>query len=496
MTQERSPSSSPPALTAFDRPAAAGTPSLVFSGGAARKSREDLGTHHEAAREVPIFKRTQVLVIGGGPAGTAAAIAAGRLGADVTLVERYNHLGGLSTGGLVLWIDRMTDWAGKLVIQGIGKELLGSLPAEGIAGPPPSKWGSTDKELAAYWALRTSAFHGIVTWSPTIDPEWLKWKSLELVTGAKVDLLLHAWAAAPIMDGNKVTGAILESKQGRVAITADVVIDTSGDGDMFAMAGAAYDADINQNDIHHCMNVSWLFGGVEMEQWIEFRSRHPDQFAKFMERGREAVGFFDRPFVSWRKDVALFMGPRMAGYSCLSIDDLTTVEIESRRLMVAHMEFYRAHAPGFAGAFLALSGPQMGSRHSRRLHGVESVTRSQWETGGVLATEIGVSPSLSPKFPNISVPYGSLVPDTVDGLLAAGKHLSCDMHSHSFLREIPQCWMTGHAAGAAAALAVQAGVQPRHVDIAALQGTLLKQGAYLRQQQFSRANAGEAASAV
>jgi len=462
-----------------DRPAAGGTPSVVFKGSVNKKNRKISGVHREAARDIPVFKRTQVLVVGGGPAGTAAAIAAGRLGAEVTLVERYNHLGGLSTGGLVLWIDRMTDWQGTHVIQGIGRDLLSSLPEGGLAGAPSSLWGSRDAEAAAYWGMRTSAFHGVVTWSPTIDPEWMKWRSLQLVTEAKVDLLLHAWGAAPIVEDGTVKGAIFESKQGRMAIYADVVIDTTGDGDLFAQAGAAYDSDINEDDIHHCMNVSWLFGGVDMEAWIDFRTREPERFADFMQKGREAMGFFDRPFVSWRRDVGLFMGPRMAGYDCLSVDDLTTVEIQSRELMVRHLEFYKAHGPGFRDAFLMLSGPQMGSRHSRRLKGVESVTRAQWSTGTPLPTEVGVSPSLSPKFPNISVPYGCLVPQDVDGLLAAGKHVACDMHSHSFLREIPQCWMTGHAAGAAAALAVKNGVQPRAVDIPQLQDALRAQGAYL-----------------
>ena len=106
--------------------------------------------------------------------------------------------------------------------------------------------------------------------------------------------------------------------------------------------------------------------------------------------------------------------------------------------------------------------------------------RNQWDSGGVFADEIGVSPSLSPKYPNISVPYGCMVPRRLDGLLAPGRHLACDPNSHSFMREIPQCWLTGQAAGVAAALAAQAGVEPRAVSVADLQAHLVKQGAYLR----------------
>ena len=127
--------------------------------------------------------------------------------------------------------------------------------------------------------------------------------------------------------------------------------------------------------------------------------------------------------------------------------------------MIEHLHFFREHAPGFSGAYLMLSAPQLGVRHARRLHGAGQVRREHWD-GQVRPDEIGVSPSLSPKFANVSVPYGAIVPATLDGLLAPGRHLACDASSHSFLREIPQCWLTGHAAGAAAALAVARNVAP------------------------------------
>ena len=183
--------------------------------------------------------------------------------------------------------------------------------------------------------------------------------------------------------------------------------------------------------------------------------------------------------MSWRNDVALFMGPRLAGYSAINVDDLTAVDLRSRELAVGHVEVYRAAAPGFAGAFLMLGAPQIGVRHSRRLIGVRKVTREQWPTGRVFDDEIGVSPSLSPKFPNISVPYGALLPQGFDNILGAGRHIACDPSSHSFLREIPQCWLTGQAAGVAAALAAGSGRRPRDLEVAAIQRELLRQGAYL-----------------
>ena len=128
-------------------------------------------------------------------------------------------------------------------------------------------------------------------------------------------LLLHAWCTAPILEGGAIKGAIFESKEGRHAVLAKVVVDTTGDADLIARAGAPCESDIDAGDIHHCMNTAFLIGGVEMERWLAFRYSEPDAFSAFMTLGRERLRFFEKPFVSWRNDVALFMGPRLAGYS-------------------------------------------------------------------------------------------------------------------------------------------------------------------------------------
>jgi hypothetical protein len=145
---------------------------------------------------------------------------------------------------------------------------------------------------------------------------------------------------------------------------------------------------------------------------------------------------------------------------------------------------------------MMLSAPQIGVRHARRLSGVGSVLRSQWPEGRALADEVGVSPAVSPKFPNISIPYGALVPQQLDGLLACGRHISCDRNSHGFMREIPQCWITGQAAGSAAALASRAGIAPRAVAVDALQAALLQQGVYLRRAAAESAAAPSKPAAV
>lgn len=481
-------------MSDFDRQYKTG---IFQTGHMPRRPRQDLGALEEPARAVPVLRDCDVLVVGGGPSGTAAAIAAGRMGADVVLLERANHLGGLSTGGLVIWIDRMTDWSGQQVITGLANDLLDRLPKDAVAGPPRDSWGSRDDATAAYWRERTAAFHGVVTWSPTIDPEHLKFVSQEMVLENNVTLLLHAWVAAPIMregpTGGSVGGVFLETKEGRMAIRAAVTIDCTGDGDIFHRAGAAEVTDVDRGDIHHCVNTAWLFGGVDMPRFIDFKTGQPEAFGDFTKHGTEACGgVFGRPFVSWRDDVAVFMGPRLSGYSAVNIEDQTEVEIRSRRLMLRHLEVYRANAPGFENAYLMLSAPQLGVRHARRLVGVDTVTRADWTAGTPRADEIGISPASSPNFPNISVPYGCLVPAEMDGLLVAGRAVSCDATTHSFLREVPQCWMTGQAAGVAAALAASGHTQPRDVPIPALQAELLRQGVMLRRHRLFLASTAQA----
>jgi len=436
----------------------------------------------ETAEAIPVHTECDVLVVGGGPAGTAAAVAAARSGADVVLLERYNHLGGLSTGGLVIWIDRMTDWNGRHVIRGFGEEVLSRLKPEMIAGPARHEWGSRDAAGVAHWMLRSAAYHGVVTHSPTIDPEWLKAESLAMALEAGVHLLFHAWGAKPVIDDGAVRGCIFESKEGRRAVLAKVTVDATGDGDLYARAGAAFETEVDARDIHGCMNTAWTFAGVDMDAFLRFRAETPDQYAGFMSRGREELRFFERPVVSWRNDIAVFMGPRLAGYSALKVEDLSEVEIRSHQLMLEHLAFYRKHAPGFSDAYIMMSAPQLGVRHGRRLVGRGHVVRESWD-GRVAADEIGVSPPLSPKFHNVSVPYGSIVPRDVGGLLAPGRHLACDATSHSFMREIPQCWLTGQGAGVAAAIAAGRGIDVAEVPAGELRAGLARQGVYLNPQE-------------
>lgn len=197
-----------------------------------------------------------------------------------------------------------------------------------------------------------------------------------------------------------------------------------------------------------------------------------------MGRGK-SLGVADRPHLMPCQDVTLFMAPKLSGYSPLNVDDLTTVEITGRRRMLGILDFYRRHMPGFEHAWLLDTSPQIGTRHSRRLVGMKKMHKAAWTTGLLHADEVDVSPSPNVRYPNVSIPLGCMIPRRHNQLLAAGRNLSSDSSSHSFMREIPQCWALGQAAGVAAASAVQAGVLVRDVNIAAVRQQLRRQGVYL-----------------
>jgi len=441
----------------------------------------EIETIREPAKNIPVFAKCDVLVVGGGPAGCAAATSAARVGAETILMERYGYLGGMSTGGLVIWIDRMSDWSGNQVISGFANDLLERIPKEGILGPPKKLWGSKDPEFVGHWRPRFSAFQDTITWSPTIDPEMLKNTSFEVVMEYGVKLVLHSWAVATIMEEDSTCGIIFESKSGRQAILTKAVIDATGDGDIFALAGASFETDIFEQSIHHQMNVACLCGGLDMERFINFRQTRPDEWKEILKKAHE-IGSGAIPFPAPHNDICVFMGPRISGYSCLDVNDLTEVEIESRRRIKKMIDFYRTTLPGFEQARIAQTAPQIGVRHSRRLFGVKKMTSDDWTSGKTFEDEVGVSPPPSPEYPNVSIPLSCLIPQKIDNLLAAGRNLSCDARTHRFMREIPNCWVMGQAAGVAAAKAVASGVSVRHVPVNEVQKELMRQDVYLQKQ--------------
>jgi hypothetical protein len=383
-------------------------------------------------RELPLLHKTDVLVVGGGPAGVTAAIAAARSGAKTTLVERYGHFGGLWTGGLVvLVIGHIVDGK-KQVGQGIGEEMMQRLDKldRGIVNRKP----------------------GV---NPTVDAEALKYVMVEMIVEAGVDVFLHCWGVDAIMDGNTVRGAVFESKSGRQAILADVVIDATGDGDVFSAAGAEHERR------KYNIGLVCRIGNLDHVDPSKNKGKPP----KHLGDPTPIQG------VNWVN----MGGPDADG---LDVAALSRLELNHRRQIWKNVEAIR-HTPGYEPVYLVETAPQMGVRITRVLAGLKTLRMDDVKANTKFSDVIAVGGAWDGKHNEWQIPYGALVPKTVEGLLAAGRCISGEPRMADLIRVIPNCFVTGHAAGAAAALAIKDKCPPRNVDVAKLQKLLLAQKAYL-----------------
>jgi hypothetical protein len=225
-------------------------------------------TIREPARDTRVCRTADVVVVGGGPGGIGAALAAARNGANTVLIERYEHLGGMGTGGLVTIIPAMTDRNGKQVIAGITQEWIKRLDARGAADYPKKEhWGSSDKKLIDYYRNR-SPFYATgnrVGYSAHIDAEISKCLFQDMMQEANVKTYLHSWGTEPIMEGNKARGVIFESKSGRQAVLAKVVIDSTGDGDLLPYAGAEFETQIDKTLRMSNLSFSYWIDNVNLK---------------------------------------------------------------------------------------------------------------------------------------------------------------------------------------------------------------------------------------
>ncbi len=384
-------------------------------------------------REIPLLQKTDVLVVGGGPAGVAAAIAAQRAGVDVTLVERYGHFGGLWTGGLVLLVLGHWVTGRRQVCQGIGEEMMRRLESMdgGIIGRRP----------------------GV---NPTVDAEALKYLMVEMIQEAKVRVFLHCWGVDAVMDGERVAGAVFESKSGRQAILAKVVVDATGDGDLFAAAGAEYEhRRYHVGLVHRLGNLDKVDASKTSLQTKPKNLGHPTPI----------------PGVNWVN----MHGPDADG---IDVAEMTRLELNHRRHIWQSVQKLR-HTPGYEKVYLLETAPQLGVRITRVLRGVHTVTRRDISAATKYPDVVAVGGSESGQHGEWQVPYGAILPVKLDGLLAAGRCIAAEAKMADLVRLIPNCFATGHSAGAAAAVAVQQGCRPRDVEIAKVQQLLRRQEAYL-----------------
>ncbi len=419
----------------------------------------------EPARDTPLLAETDVLVVGGGSAGAAAAIAAARTGADTMLVERHGALGGLATGGLIILLLTLDDGDGRQVIRGLCQEVTDRVAGRGAAFfPPQGEWGSTDPatiERDRRWGLVWGSPPHKVRYSVAYDPEELRFALNEMVTGAGVRLLFHAWACEPIfssagaggVEGRRIDAVAFQGKRGRFAIRAKVVIDATGDGDLFAAAGCAHDTE-------------------KILPWLWFRMGGVRDLDRALDQG----GWYFRT-VGDGQVLLPWGATEKIGRKIDATDpeDLTFAELECRKLVMQEIDRLRAEVPEFKHAHVCEIARDLGITESRRLRGAYVLARDDMNRD--FPDAIAVTGHWTKYGVTYAIPFRSLRTDEVENLLVAGRCISVDHRTHHATKEIPPSMATGEAAGTAAALAVRSGTPLRDLAVDELRARLRSAGA-------------------
>ncbi len=450
----------------------------------------------EPARNIEVCREADVVVVGGGPGGIGSALAAARSGADTVLVERYGHLGGMATGGLVTIIPNLSNINGEQQIAGICQELVDRLDTRGATHHPKKEdWGSADEKLVNHYISANLAFFYIrddlntgrkrVLYTALTDPEILKCELNNMMEEAGVKLYLHSWGTRPIVDGNAVKGVFIENKSGRQAILAKVVIDSTGDGDLLRPAGADCDARMIPGLRIAALAFPFWIGNIDMNKVEAFRASQPEKYGELMQdlARQGGAAFYLKDLVKCHDGVVWFH-PFFPCMNQSDIEELNRVELEGRKKMLLSYDFYRKHVPGFENSYIALSSPQLGTQGGQRVVGEYVCTEKDMVSDEVFPDTIAVfanndNGEISARHPNVCIPYRSLVPKKIDGLLVACRAFSSEYGFNEYFNLIPHCIALGQAAGTAAALAVKADIQPRNVDYGTLREHLIRQGAIL-----------------
>ena len=448
--------------------------------------------------------RTQVLVIGSGAAGQTAALAAARNGADTLLVESAGFLGGISA--TLPWLG-FHDRDYRLVVKGLALEFCHRLQAMGAASAHEldPKCGS----------------------AISIDSHWWKVLLMQMMREAGVRLLLHTHVADTIREGDVIRGVIVENKSGRQRIEADITIDCSGDGDVAARGGVAWQKGRTADGLVQAPTLVFKLGGVSREGFIagckdpevnyrEWIAPYPDirgkmmqridrmhviicgGYAKLIERAR-AAGEFEVPqsrvvgVKLHRPDEYLVVMTRVLGLNPVDGQSLTDAYVKVYEQIPVLVHFFQKYVPGFEQSHLREIAPMLGIRESRRIMGDYVLTAEDLMAGRVFDDAVSMGAYHidihrpagtwvdSHNVRAYTIPLRSLIAGGVDGLMMAGKCISATHEAIASTRVIPICQGQGQAAGTAAALAVRRGCGVREVAIGALQDTLQAQGAEIGQ---------------
>jgi hypothetical protein len=446
-----------------------------------------LKTIAEPARQIPLYGEYEVAVLGGGPAGIAAAAAAARAGRRTLLIERYGFLGGMGTAaGVTNFCGLHANVFGEMhrLVQGVASDLLARIDRLGGLNAPHLILG---KILAQ--AYDTAAY---------------KIAADDLLAAHKVDILFHALGAGVVMlDDKRIHALMIETKAGRQAVLADIFIDCSGDGDLAAWAGAPFEVGDNSGSMLY-PSMMFRLNGVDPEKAGDAWRTIPALMEKAEAAGthrfprKAAIVRPQRSQIEWRVNFTQLAREDGTAVNGLEPDDMTRGEIEGRRQAVQAFEFLRT-VPGFEKSYIVDLPPQLGIRETRRVVGGYMLSGEDVLGCASFEDSIGVNgwPMESHvagdvifKFPPIpesrgfnELPYRMLVPGGIDNLLMAGRCASMTHDGQSAARVSGACFAMGEAAGSAAALALSGNTIPRDISVEKLQQALRGQGAFIGRDQ-------------
>jgi hypothetical protein len=441
-----------------------------------------------------------VVVVGGGPGGIPAAIAAARMGMRTLLVEKTASLGGVAGTGLPLLA--FYDRAGNQVVGGIGDEMIGRL--EEIGGSIP---GHIPCPL-----------HNSIT---VVNPYWLRIVAMEMCKEAGVDMLFSTEVQQVTVENGGITGVVLLSRSVEYEADCKTLIDATGDGTAAYLAGAAYEMGNKEGKIQP-VSLVFSIGNVDMDELIEYIKAHPETFAtpdtygvhysmeyflesksfyftgfhEFIEQAK-ANGEFDIPrdrviFAKQpNKNEIVVNATRMIDTDPTDPLSFSRAEVEGHRQVKVLMNFFKKYCPGFQDAFLANIAVGTTARESRRIKGIKTITKANIDlmlvpedtialAGYNVDIHQGHGLTLLPSEHAIGIPYGCLVSQNIEGLLASGRCISVEPYPFGLTRAMSTCLAIGEAAGTAAALSVKQGISLANVDTEELRSVLQENGAIVK----------------
>jgi ribulose 1,5-bisphosphate synthetase/thiazole synthase len=442
----------------------------------------------EDSKTLDVLAETDILVVGSGPAGLAAALGAAREGVKTMLVDRYGCFGGAITQvgvGTIAWYR----YEGTVDTEGIGIE-----------------FEQRAKQMGASQSLLQSR-------SEILDAEMFKYVADQMVQEADIEPLLHSLAVAAVMESNTIKGIIIESKSGRQAILAKRVVDATGDADVAHFAGAPCHKPRKQN----MMGVTVMFScaGIDRARFLEYVAENHTTYGDWGKNweikttGKEEdllCAYLEEPFNRAREEGLI---PKhmtsiggswsaltdageatclnmiyMLDYDAIDVRDLTRAEMDGRHQAILAIKALQKYVPGFENAKLRNFGMTLGTRDSRKIIGKYNLTEHDVRNQARFEDSIGIFPEFIDGYGVLAlpttgryfqVPYGITVPQKIENLLVAGRCVAGDKISHAAVRSMMCCTVTGQGAGVAAAVSVKDGVTCSGVDIQKVQKALKKQ---------------------